>query len=271
MHVAYGIRVMKFTSTSAAVCFPVRFRSFCLATLGAIHALFWVGGLISYLAWGAPPADAAWAAPIFLLSAASLAFAALPRSEWPWLLWAGAAGFASEVLGVALGAPYGSYHYTNALGPQWWSVPLVMFFAWIALAVYVRDRLGARPHRAWLRVLTGAAWMTALDLLIDPVAAGPLAYWKWLLPGLYYGIPTTNFVGWFVVSALVLAPAGPVTRSQPVVRLMGLGIIFFFGAIAAVYSLTAPALTASVLLALDGVAGRSWSRNGSPCAALWNA
>jgi Carotenoid biosynthesis protein len=50
-----------------------------------------------------------------------------------------------------------------------------------------------------------AAWMTAIDLLIDRLAAVALGYWRGAAPGAYYGIPARNFLGWFIVSLLIFA------------------------------------------------------------------
>ena len=38
--------------------------------------------------------------------------------------------------------------------------------------------------------------MVALDLLIDPLASGPLGYWIWEAKGWFCGVPLVNFFGW---------------------------------------------------------------------------
>lgn len=114
------------------------------------------------------------------------------------------AGWAVEALGVHTGIPFGRYEYTSALGGSLASVPLIVPFAWAGMApvaVLVGRRLG-HP------VLGGAALLTTWDLFLDPqmVAAGR---WHWLdaspaLPGIP-GVPLTNYLGWLVVSALLVA------------------------------------------------------------------
>lgn len=46
------------------------------------------------------------------------------------------------------------------------------------------------------------------DALLDPVATHFLKDWTWLESGAYYGIPWTNFAGWFGVSFLVQCGLG---------------------------------------------------------------
>jgi len=68
--------------------------------------------------------------------------------------------------------------------------------------------------------LSAAALLVAFDLVIDPgaVAAG---LWVWEEPGIYYGIPLTNYFGWAITglaysaAALVLAGKGIGSRTVP--------------------------------------------------------
>lgn len=190
----------------------------------AVYALFWLGGVFSYAALGGPPPDTAWAAPFFLALAAALTLAFTPRIEWPFLGWAAAVGYAAEALGVATGFPFGAYHYTGALFPRALGVPLVMTAAWLVLAAYTRQ-VTAAP---WL----AAGWMTAMDLVIDPLAANALGFWRWAHPGPYYGIPWSNFLGWYGVSLVVFLPFRGAPAPNPPVRRLGLSVFQFFTAIA---------------------------------------
>ncbi len=49
------------------------------ALIGA-YALFWAGGLVSYVALDGPPAGSEWAAPVFLFLAAGLALRLAPAT-----------------------------------------------------------------------------------------------------------------------------------------------------------------------------------------------
>jgi putative membrane protein len=112
---------------------------------------------------------------------------------------------ALERVGTTTGVPFGRYQYTGALRPSAAGVPVVVPFAWFAMAVPAREAahaaLGARSTRL-RRIGLGAAYLTAWDLFLDPqmVAEG---YWRWARRGRYRGIPWTNFAGWLVASAAV--------------------------------------------------------------------
>lgn len=196
-----------------------------VTALGAgFYALLWLGGVVSYLVLGGPPEGSEWAAPVFLALAAGLAWIVLPAAEHRVLPVAALAGFAAEALGVATGFPFGHYRYTETLFPSLWGVPLVMAAAWSVLIVYVRQ-MTPSPVR-------GAAWMTAIDLVIEPLAAGRLQYWVWEGTGPYYGIPWTNFAGWFFVSWILLAAIRKLPVPSPAAAWLGLSLILFFTAIA---------------------------------------
>ncbi|MGB7921643.1 MAG: carotenoid biosynthesis protein, partial [Pyrinomonadaceae bacterium] len=95
-----------------------------------------------------------------------------------------------------------------------------------------------------------ARWTTAADLVIDPLAANHFRYWTWASEGTYYGIPFTNFVGWFVTGLIACRIARP--RSQPNVwaGFVGTMILLFFASIALLNSLIPLALIGFGLCAL---------------------
>jgi len=224
----------------AGLHFP--WRAAALRAAGAVYALFWLGGVVSYTALGGPSPEMSWAAPFFLALAAALTLALSPRSEWAFLGAAAAVGFAAEALGVATGFPFGPYRYTEALFPRLLGVPLVMTAAWMALIAYTRQ-VTASP---WL----AAAWMTAMDLVIDPLAANALGFWRWTHPGPYYGIPWSNFAGWYGVSLVVVLLDRRPPQPNPALRGLGLSVFHFFTAIALARGLwTAGAIGVALLAA----------------------
>ncbi len=192
--------------------------------LAAFYAVLWLGGVISYLFLGGPPPEATWTAPVFLALAALLVLLVSPPPEWPILIGSAAAGFAAEAIGVASGFPFGRYQYTATLFPHVLGVPVVMGAAWLVLFAYVRQ-MTRSP-------LAAAAWMTAIDLVIDPLATKVLGYWTWDRAGPYYGIPWSNFAGWFLVSLALFAVArGPATPNARA-GWLGVSVVLFFTVIA---------------------------------------
>lgn len=145
---------------------------------------------------------------------------------------AGLIGFLSELIGVQYGWLFGQYKYTEVLAPNWLGTPIVMICAWFVLIAYVKDLLLRFRISVWAEIVIGALWMMVLDLLIDPVAAHPFQFWNWIETGNYYGIPFRNFVGWFIVSAVIFAVDRWVFRNpfreNYWGRMVGLGIIWLY-------------------------------------------
>lgn len=100
------------------------------------------------------------------------------RVERLLLLAVALLGFAAEVVGVHTRVPFGAYEYTDALGPRLLGVPFVMAFAWMTLAAYVKQMLARFNLAPWVEMVVAASWLTAFDLLIDPLASNQLGYWR---------------------------------------------------------------------------------------------
>jgi len=100
-----------------------------------------------------------------------------------------------EAVAVKTGFPYGHFSYSTAIGPVLFGlVPLTVAFAYlpVLLGGVTLSRTGVTLLRA---VLLSTGWILLADLVIDP-AAVHAGFWIWENPGLYYGIPFSNFLGW---------------------------------------------------------------------------
>lgn len=153
-----------------------------------------------------------------------------------------ACGLVVEIIGSRSGVPFGSYDYTDVLDPQVAGVPIAVALAWFAMALPAREvalSIVGRSTPVVVRVMLGAVALTAWDVFLDPhmVMEG---YWVWPEGGDYFGIPLSNFVGWLLVSAVmmtilevVLVPKAP--QRTPVVQYVAvaametIGFAFFFG------------------------------------------
>ncbi|MFR9800983.1 carotenoid biosynthesis protein [Pseudonocardia sp. RS010] len=148
-----------------------------------------------------------------------------PRGGAVLLALAGGGGLVAEAVGLRTGIPFGAYAYTGTLGPELLDVPVVVPLAWTMMAwpalVVGRTLVRSGPGV----VVVGAAALATWDVFLDPqmVDAG---HWHWLDPGpglpLVPGIPLTNYAGWLLVSASIVAalhaalpaqdrPSGPAT------------------------------------------------------------
>ena len=130
----------------------------------------------------------------------------IPTAAWLLALTA-VPGWAVEALGVHTGFPFGSYAYSDDLGPRLLGAPVLIGLAWTMLAwpAALAARRLVRSRAA--RVLVGTWALASADLFLDPqqVAAG---HWTWRFPSPHLpgvaDVPLTNYAGWFLV-ALVLS------------------------------------------------------------------
>ena len=93
--------------------------------------------------------------------------------------------------------------------------------------------------------------LTAIDLLIDPLAANQLGYWHWDVKGIYYDVPITNFAGWLIVSMVLFGIFRISSEPRQPARWMGFSIILFFTLLAAGFHSTTVALSGLALLLID--------------------
>ncbi|USB32905.1 carotenoid biosynthesis protein [Paenibacillus sp. YPG26] len=158
------------------------------------------------------------------------------------IIWLG--GMAVEWIGVNSGLLFGSYSYSDVLGPLVMGVPVTLGFAWIAVVVNAflisgnNDSVRGRGSRIMRAARTGA-WAVLLDLVLDPVAQHS-GYWYWSSAGGFYGVPWSNFLCWFLIGALLSLilphkPLGPVWMRKG--KILYQMILLLFGLVALRYGL----------------------------------
>jgi putative membrane protein len=228
-------------------------RSLVLAALVVAYAVLWAGGAGHYLFVGAVAAEQSWLASAFLAVAGGIVLCTTTsRGEFLRLVAVAAFGVLIEWCGVRYGWLFGRYAYTGVLRPTLLGVPVVMSFAWMTLVAYVQQGMLRLKLPAWAGALVAAAWMTAIDLVIDPLAANQLGYWRWVERGAYYGIPASNFAGWFASSLVIFALLrARAWRPNFWHRFAGASIILFFTLIALSFRLWAAAFAGFLLCAAD--------------------
>jgi uncharacterized membrane protein len=198
--------------------------------LPALLAALLVLTAIAYpLASGAGRDAVSWTI-VLLGSALSVVHAAASRG---WRTGAGllvlvvAVAVAFEAVGLATGVPYGTYTYSDALGPTLLGVPLLVPLAWLMMgwpSWVVGARLAGRlpsPRQRPVRIAAAAGVFAAWDVVLDPqmVQAG---YWTWAqpspgLPGIDT-VPLTNLAGWLVAGLVLMALLDLLVRRTAVAR-----------------------------------------------------
>lgn len=112
-----------------------------------------------------------------------------------------------EWLGVQYGLFFGHYFYNPDFGLYIAGIPFTIGTAWLmvvatthALAKPITMRIRQPLLQLVSYSLLGAVAAVVMDLILDPVAANIKEYWVWDGDGFYYGIPMSNFIGWFFIA-----------------------------------------------------------------------
>lgn len=182
--------------------------------------LSWVLAMVSLpiLNWIWGPAIIPLGLTLAVMLQAAAVFLIL-RDGWGWQKTVGTAVLIAaltlfvEWLGSTTGFPFGSYHYTNLMQPQIGGVPALIPAAWLMMlpcAWAAASLLHAQLPPKWAakRSLIAGLAFTAWDLFLDPqmVAWG---LWAWHNPGGYFGIPWSNYLGWWGTAVLLTALIRP--------------------------------------------------------------
>lgn len=165
---------------------------------------------------------------------ASYLVAAVLHLGWKKTIWFTIAGyliaFASEYSSINNGFPYGWYYYIDTTrGQELWIAGVPFFdsisYVFLSYCSYAAALLVISPvkrikgdlilletgrlRRSFSALLLGSLFQVFLDIVTDPVA---LQGRRWFLGQIYgykevgthFGVPLSNYLGWFLVSALLV-------------------------------------------------------------------
>ena len=150
-----------------------------------------------------------------------------PRFGWrrasAVFLVASGVALMSELGGTNLGLPFGPYHYTTMLGYRIagdvpYAIPIswyYMLYGSIAICARIMTA-GDSSATRWRWALVAGAFLTAWDVPMEVQMTNVQpAHWVWdlqQLPGwvpdwlggpLFYGMPLSNWIGWYVTGVLI--------------------------------------------------------------------
>jgi putative membrane protein len=129
-----------------------------------------------------------------------------------------------ENTSILTGFPFGHYHYTDLLGPKLLLVPLLIgpayfangYFAWVIGNVLVGEvRRGSSAFTTFAVPFVASFVMVMWDLTFDPRASTIDHQWIWEQGGGYFGVPLTNYLGWFFTVYLFLQLFALFIRFRP--------------------------------------------------------
>ena len=115
-------------------------------------------------------------------------------------------GNITENLSVVTGFPFGHYYFVELMGPKLLHVPVLLGLAYIGMSyvswTLARLIVGNRSAPvAGAQVITlplaASFIMVAWDLAQDPVWATILHGWVWRDGGPWFGVPVSNYLGWY--------------------------------------------------------------------------
>lgn len=112
-----------------------------------------------------------------------------------------------EIVGISTGIPYGSYYFTNVMGAKLFGIPILLALAYVGMG-YLSWVLGVilleRPRVSWRGIevvrlpLLATVIMVSWDVCMDPIWSTIEHAWVWRRGGAYFGVPVSNFLGWFL-------------------------------------------------------------------------
>ena len=112
-----------------------------------------------------------------------------------------------ENMSILTGFPFGHYYYTDGLGPKLFLVPILIGPAYLGTGylswTLARVILGATEQRLpgnfiFTVPVLASFIMVAWDLSFDPLASTIEHLWIWQEGGNYFGVPFSNYMGWFL-------------------------------------------------------------------------
>jgi len=140
------------------------------------------------------------------------------RTASKFFIIAATVSFIWEFIGVTTGIPFGQYSYTTSLSPALGPVPLFIPLLWCALGYFCME---ASDY-----YIMASALMVSLDLSFDPVFSSSLHLWTWQSQGEYFGVPLSNFFGWFLASLTFFAIFFLATKRRT--RSSNYAIVFYY-------------------------------------------
>jgi putative membrane protein len=150
---------------------------------------------------------------VVLLGAAATWTHANARFGWRrstlTFLAASAVALGAETLGTTTGFPFGAYEYTTLLGYRIFGrvpypIPISWYFMlYASLAICGRLMVADDSNRGrWKWAAVAGVILTLWDVSMDP-AMVVTAHWVWHVPGFFYGMPLSNWLGWLLTGTIV--------------------------------------------------------------------
>lgn len=160
--------------------------------------------------------------------------------KYVFLFFSGAL-FLGSISEVAAILTTGSYHYPGFrlyIGP----LPLFIALGWCSsfymiyqISWQISFHWQGHKHFLFIIGVVGGLVGLFMDLFFDPVAVS-MNWWEWKNSGPYFGVPTVNFVGWFIFAGGFCAMYNLVLSKS---WEFGKKVVVFYGLLVGVFIVTA--------------------------------
>jgi len=130
-----------------------------------------------------------------------------------------------ESLSLRTGFPFGHYYFTNVMGPKIFNLPVLLILAYLGIGycswVLSLLILGYRNKplvgaRVVALPILASFIMLAWDLSMEPDWATVDHAWIWRDGGPFFGVPISNFLGWYLTAYLFYQAFALYCRARPV-------------------------------------------------------
>jgi len=134
-------------------------------------------------------------------------------------------GTLAELVSLRTGFPFGHYYFTDVMGPKIFQLPLLLalaylgigYVAWIlALVILGYADEPINGTRVLILPLLASLIMLAWDLSMDPSWSMLDRAWIWQDGGRYFGVPVSNFFGWFFTAYVYYQAFALYCRANPI-------------------------------------------------------
>jgi uncharacterized membrane protein len=134
-------------------------------------------------------------------------------------------GTLAESAALRTGFPFGHYYFTDVMGPKIFQLPVLLALAYLGigyaawnLALLILGYADKPIHGTRLLVLPllASLIMVAWDLSMDPYWSTLHSAWIWQDGGAYFGVPVSNFLGWFFTAYLYYQTFALYCRTNPI-------------------------------------------------------
>lgn len=121
------------------------------------------------------------------------------------LLILGTLPVAVETLAIFTGFPYGFFTYSDRMGFLLFdTVPPSLTFGYLPILLGSIAVASQIEHIDRFRFAgIGTVINLLIDMVIDPASVAN-GFWAWEKPGIYYGVPIVNFLGWILTGFIYI-------------------------------------------------------------------